>query len=93
MASRFKKLVYAGFVVGTGAYFASSFINVPSFDMKAVSAAEIESKKRNYRRAKRSLPHRSDQIKSLQNESFDVLIIGGGATGAGCALDAVSRGQ
>lgn len=43
-------------------------------------------------RAKRHLPPRNDQIKSLQTESFDVLIIGGGATGAGCALDATTRG-
>lgn len=43
-------------------------------------------------KAKRPLPPRDDQIKSLQSESFDILIIGGGATGAGCALDATTRG-
>ncbi|KAK9489207.1 FAD dependent oxidoreductase-domain-containing protein [Lipomyces doorenjongii] len=37
-------------------------------------------------------PSREEQIKSLGTEKFDLLIIGGGATGAGCALDAVSRG-
>lgn len=43
---------------------------------------------------KRTLPLRSEQIKSLQSgEEFDVLIIGGGATGAGCALDSVTRGR
>ncbi|KAF2883149.1 hypothetical protein ILUMI_23017 [Ignelater luminosus] len=41
---------------------------------------------------KRRLPTRDEQIKSLQTDCFDVLIIGGGATGAGCALDAVTRG-
>lgn len=45
------------------------------------------------RRAKRQLPTRDEQIKSLQTESFDVLIIGGGASGSGCALDAVTRGN
>lgn len=45
------------------------------------------------RRAKRQLPSRDEQIKSLQTESFDVLIIGGGASGSGCALDAVTRGK
>lgn len=45
------------------------------------------------RRAKRQLPSRDEQIKSLQTESFDVLIIGGGASGSGCALDAVTRGM
>ncbi|KAK9369560.1 FAD dependent oxidoreductase-domain-containing protein [Lipomyces kononenkoae] len=37
-------------------------------------------------------PSRDEQIKRLASEKFDLLIIGGGATGAGCALDAVSRG-
>ncbi len=31
-------------------------------------------------------------IQRLENEKFDLLIIGGGATGAGIALDAVTRG-
>jgi glycerol-3-phosphate dehydrogenase len=29
---------------------------------------------------------------SFQGEEFDLLIVGGGATGAGCAVDAASRG-
>lgn len=42
---------------------------------------------------KRKLIPRSEQLLALQSgEEFDVLIIGGGATGAGCALDAVTRG-
>jgi len=32
-------------------------------------------------------------MKSLETEHFDVLVIGGGATGAGCALDATTRGK
>lgn len=43
-------------------------------------------------RPTKALPTREEQLKSLGSESFDVLVIGGGATGAGCALDAVSRG-
>ena len=39
------------------------------------------------------LPHRDEQVKRLaSNEIFDVLVIGGGATGAGTALDATTRG-
>lgn len=38
------------------------------------------------------MPTREEQIKSLQTDSFDVIIIGGGATGSGCALDAATRG-
>ncbi|KAM6333116.1 glycerol-3-phosphate dehydrogenase, mitochondrial isoform 2-T2 [Podargus strigoides] len=38
-------------------------------------------------------PTREQQILALQaGEEFDVLVIGGGATGCGCALDAVTRG-
>ncbi|USN51933.1 MAG: FAD-dependent oxidoreductase [Myxococcales bacterium] len=35
---------------------------------------------------------RKQLIKRLKEQDFDVLIIGGGATGAGCALDAATRG-
>ncbi|KAM8871458.1 glycerol-3-phosphate dehydrogenase, mitochondrial isoform 1-T2 [Synchiropus picturatus] len=37
-------------------------------------------------------PSRQSQLAALRDtEEFDVLVIGGGATGAGCALDAVTR--
>ncbi len=35
---------------------------------------------------------RGEALSALANESFDVLVIGGGITGAGVALDAASRG-
>lgn len=35
---------------------------------------------------------RTRNLARLENESFDLLVIGGGATGAGVALDAASRG-
>jgi glycerol-3-phosphate dehydrogenase len=35
---------------------------------------------------------RADALEALSTESFDVVIIGGGITGAGVALDAASRG-
>jgi glycerol-3-phosphate dehydrogenase len=35
---------------------------------------------------------RATDVRRLRNERFDVLVIGGGATGAGAALDAASRG-
>src|SRR5215212_822179 len=35
---------------------------------------------------------RSDALERLRRERFDVLVIGGGITGAGVALDAASRG-
>lgn len=41
-----------------------------------------------------TLPSRKQQLDNLRNakEPYDVLIIGGGATGSGIALDAASRG-
>ncbi|XP_051666125.1 glycerol-3-phosphate dehydrogenase, mitochondrial isoform X5 [Manacus candei] len=42
---------------------------------------------------KNQLPTREQQILALQtNSEFDVIVIGGGATGCGCALDAATRG-
>jgi len=40
------------------------------------------------------IPPRKEQLAALRQpgNKFDVLIIGGGASGAGCALDAASRG-
>lgn len=40
-----------------------------------------------------SAKQRAQQIETLSNYEFDVLIIGGGITGAGIALDAASRGM
>ncbi|KAM0687815.1 mitochondrial glycerol-3-phosphate dehydrogenase [Conglomerata obtusa] len=37
-------------------------------------------------------PTRKETIQKLKTKKFDLLIIGGGASGAGCALDAVTRG-
>ena len=36
--------------------------------------------------------NRGAAIQRLRSETFDVLVIGGGATGLGCALDAAARG-
>src|ERR1019366_5160828 len=35
---------------------------------------------------------RGDQLSALRSGTFDVLVVGGGVTGAGPALDAASRG-
>ena len=40
-----------------------------------------------------SFSNREKITKDLQSTEFDVLIIGGGITGAGIALDAASRGM
>ena len=36
--------------------------------------------------------HRTEIIQQLKSKSYDLLVIGGGITGAGIALDAASRG-
>ena len=44
-------------------------------------------------KSSKALPSRADQLKALQTTpEFDILVIGGGATGSGVALDAVTRG-
>jgi flavin-dependent dehydrogenase len=35
---------------------------------------------------------REETLRKIESSSFDVCVIGGGATGAGCALDAQLRG-
>ena len=39
------------------------------------------------------LPCRKEHLLKLQTEEYDVLVIGGGVTGCGVALDSVSRGM
>lgn len=46
----------------------------------------------NYRGNYEQLPSRANQIRSLQTTPLDVLVIGGGATGCGIALDSTTRG-
>ena len=39
-----------------------------------------------------SAPERAEAISQIQKEEYDILIIGGGITGAGILLDATTRG-
>ncbi|ELA42750.1 uncharacterized protein VICG_00065 [Vittaforma corneae ATCC 50505] len=62
---------------------------------RAYSASRIKCKLRElYKRQKlkRSIIKRNEIIDSLKKKTFDVLIIGGGCVGTGCALDAATRG-
>lgn len=45
-----------------------------------------------YRSIYEPLPSRSTQVEALRNTQLDVLVVGGGATGCGIALDSVTRG-
>jgi len=86
MTSRVVRTVVGAGALGVGAWSTLWFLNENGSLAPPISAAT------NIKKKKRQLPPRSDQIKSLKTEAFDVLIIGGGATGAGCALDAATRG-
>ena len=39
-----------------------------------------------------AIPSRETNVQNLQQKIFDILVVGGGATGAGVALDATLRG-
>lgn len=89
MRSKFSKILLGSACAGSAAYLTSFVLTGQhpfgnNEEMVVVAASQ--------RAAKRPLPPRSQQLESLKKESFDVLIIGGGATGAGCALDATTRG-
>ncbi|KAH8285813.1 hypothetical protein KR018_009269, partial [Drosophila ironensis] len=40
----------------------------------------------------KAVPSREEHISNMKGEEYDVLVIGGGALGCGCAVDAVCRG-
>ncbi|KAH1001728.1 hypothetical protein HUJ04_005707 [Dendroctonus ponderosae] len=87
MAGKLGKLAVGGLAGTAGAGLATYLLlKDQSENWPAVNAQKATPK------PKKALPSRADQIKSLQTEQFDVVIIGGGATGAGCALDATTRG-
>lgn len=87
MASRFRKVGITAVSACAGAAIAAYAFN-QNESPYVVKTAAIATP-----RVKRQLPMRPEQIKTLQSgEEYDVLIIGGGATGAGCALDAITRG-
>ncbi|KAG5889079.1 hypothetical protein JTB14_004923 [Gonioctena quinquepunctata] len=88
MASRLKKLAVGTLAGSVGAGVATYFL-LKEDENGTWPTVKAE---QSHLKPKRLLPSRADQIKSLQTENFDVVIIGGGATGAGCALDATTRG-
>lgn len=91
MATRLKKFAIAGTSVCVGIglsvyHFSNNGQNPLWLTVKA------QHQQKPLLHPKRSLPKRHEQISALETEAFDVVIIGGGATGAGCTLDAVTRG-
>ncbi|XP_057380881.1 glycerol-3-phosphate dehydrogenase, mitochondrial-like isoform X1 [Daphnia carinata] len=89
-ARRIKKLAAGGIALGGTVALASWVFGDDNHTKKqfghVLAADNLKS------RPTKPLPTRSEQLKALEDEVYDVLVIGGGATGAGCALDSVSRG-
>ncbi|KAK9746941.1 EF-hand domain pair [Popillia japonica] len=88
MSSKFRKLLVSGVATTAGAGIATYLLFNDSTEHKWTTVKASTS----FHMPKRPLPKREELLTSLQNDSFDVLIIGGGATGVGCALDATTRG-
>ncbi|KAM4697644.1 glycerol-3-phosphate dehydrogenase, mitochondrial [Rhinophrynus dorsalis] len=89
----FRNVVKGTLLLGGGAFatvFGLSHLtdNKKKANITFVEAAEVARLSN-----QNELPSREAQLLTLENtKEFDVLVIGGGATGCGCALDAVSRG-
>ncbi|XP_001365971.2 glycerol-3-phosphate dehydrogenase, mitochondrial isoform X2 [Monodelphis domestica] len=90
----FHKAVKGTALVGGGAL--ATVLGLSQFAhyrRKQVNLAHVEAADCFLETNLKELPSREAQLASLQSTTeFDILVIGGGATGSGCALDAVTRG-
>lgn len=90
MASRFRKIGITTVGACAGVAVAAWALNNNRDSSISILHAEIPNKAP---KRKSPLPPRNEMISRLQSgEEYDVLIIGGGASGAGCCLDACTRG-
>ncbi|GAB6028310.1 glycerol-3-phosphate dehydrogenase [Chamberlinius hualienensis] len=90
MASRLRKvaLTSGGLILAT-----YGSINIYDYYRTQQWAARVKASVKEHARPTNPLPTRAAQLATLKDtKEFDVLVIGGGATGAGVALDSVSRG-
>ncbi|MEL6809766.1 MAG: glycerol kinase GlpK [Bacteroidota bacterium] len=60
--------------------------------IKAIERTKTKRGKKKERAIRFSVLDREKQLKKLAEEKFDLIVIGGGVTGSGIALDAASRG-
>ncbi|XP_004703986.1 glycerol-3-phosphate dehydrogenase, mitochondrial [Echinops telfairi] len=90
----FQKAVKGTILVGGGAL--ATVLGLSQFThyrRKQMNLAYVEAADCVTEMVNREPPSREAQLLTLQNTSeFDILVIGGGATGSGCALYAVTRG-
>ncbi|KAL3281271.1 hypothetical protein HHI36_004484 [Cryptolaemus montrouzieri] len=89
MSSKFKKIALVCATGAIGAGLTTYFLMDDGRDRRwnTVHAQQVS-----LPRSKKPLPTREEILATLKKDSYDVLIIGGGATGVGCALDATTRG-
>uniref|UniRef100_A0A6I8SHU6 Glycerol-3-phosphate dehydrogenase n=1 Tax=Xenopus tropicalis TaxID=8364 RepID=A0A6I8SHU6_XENTR len=88
----FRNVVRGTLLIGGGAV-ATVFGLSHLTDKRKASITSVEAAELIKSSTQNELPSREAQLLTLQKtKEFDVLVIGGGATGCGCALDAVSRG-
>lgn len=95
--SRWKKAIKIAaltgvLAVGTGTVVMTKKMFVDRHALRTDTHVEMKAFNINQRKKLLKLPSRQEQIKKLKEAEFDVLVIGGGATGSGCALDAATRG-
>ncbi|XP_046444457.1 glycerol-3-phosphate dehydrogenase, mitochondrial-like isoform X1 [Daphnia pulex] len=90
-ASRMRKLAAGGIALG-GTVALASWVFGDDNHTKKQFGLHVHAGDSLKARPNKPFPTRSEQLKALEDEVYDVLVIGGGATGAGCALDSVSRG-
>ncbi|KAK4473463.1 hypothetical protein MN116_002830 [Schistosoma mekongi] len=88
-----RKLVIVGALSGVGAALLLEVVpKVNETRRSKVLLSKPKPSEEELKRFERPLPTRDEHLKRMASgEIFDVLIIGGGATGAGVALDAASR--
>lgn len=95
--SRWKKAVKiaaltGAVAVGAGGFVLTKKMFVDRHAIRTDAHVELQSQHINQRKKLLPLLTRQEHLKQLQETEYDVLVIGGGATGTGCALDAATRG-
>jgi hypothetical protein len=81
-----RRLIFGSLVAGAGGLLLSS-TSFKAIETERVDASDLSG----------PIPTRSQQLSRIRGSTrenpFDLFIIGGGATGAGCALDAATRSK
>ncbi|XP_063789771.1 glycerol-3-phosphate dehydrogenase, mitochondrial [Pseudophryne corroboree] len=89
----FRNVIKGTLILGSGAVATVFGLSHLTDTKKKGNLTHVEAAEAVRQASQYELPSREAQLLTLENtKEFDVLVIGGGATGCGCALDAVTRG-